>query len=651
MGNDQVNTPLQAKQQRCLFTLMALLLWAVPVVACANALDRYIAKPDPTYRYELYQVDKTFAYTTYFIQMTSQQWRSSDEVDRPTWEHELLITVPTVLHSASPETALLIVNGGSNGSPPTTETDELLSTLALLSGSVVAMVNQIPNQPLNFADEADNPRSEDAILAYSLDKFLDTGDPEWPVHLAMTKAVVRAMDTTQTVLTEQSLAVDDFIVLGGSKRGWTTWLTAAVDERIKGIIPIAIDLLNMEMQFIHHWEVYGFYTPAIKDYVEFGLPCRWLSDRGQELLRIIDPYFYRDRYTMPKLVINSAGDQFFVTDSSRFYFGDLLSPKHLSYTFNTDHRQGEDEEALLDLAIGALLWVDNVNNDDVAAPFSWRFERDGSIRVQVHDNPDEVYLVQATNPTDRDFRLESIGPAWTRTPLSEVENGVYIGAVPPPPSGFTAFAVELVYEAAQLPGDLPARQVLTTDVRVTPEILPFQGTACAEQTTGMTNISGTVSIDGTPVCALMLANARNAFSCGTSEGRFQMAVPLDQNGEVTLFAFADGFGPYTLPFTPTGEPIDVHMRYESENDPLFLMPVESVAPTDIPNWVTIAGSVATPAGQPVCGLVLANGQHMFSCDEDLGRYELTVPLDTDGNINVFGFADGFLIWREAISVQ
>jgi PhoPQ-activated pathogenicity-related protein len=476
--------------------------------------------------------------------MASQEWRSLSEVDRTLWEHEVQITVPAVLHSASPATALLIVNGGSNGKPPNKQTGELMSTLAGLSGSVVAMINQVPNQPLTFTDEPDNPRTEDAILAYSLDKFLDTGDPEWPAHLAMTKAVVRGMDAIQEFLAEQSHAVDDFVVLGGSKRGWTTWLTAAVDQRVKAIVPISIDLLNMEMQFIHHWEAYGFYTPAIADYVELDLPCRLLSERGQELLGIIDPHVYRERYTMPKLVINSAGDEFFATDSSRFYFHDLLAPKALRYTFNTDHSQGEDEEDLLDVAIGALLWIDDVNRNRIADRFSWTFEQDGSIRVETDDLPDEVNLVQATNPSARDFRLEAIGPLWTRTALSEVdEGGVFFGSVPPPASGYTAFALEVVYEAVPLPGGTPIREVYTTDVRVIPEDLPFRGDACASQTTGMTNISGTVSVGDVPICALVLANGRQTSPAARATAGSSLPSPSIQPATSPSFRSPMASGP------------------------------------------------------------------------------------------------------------
>jgi PhoPQ-activated pathogenicity-related protein len=620
-----------------------------PPAAFATALDNYVAKPDPSYRYDLYHVDQTLLYTSYFVHLVSQRWRTTTEVDRPVWEHELQITIPAVVHSASPRTALLIVNGGSNGGPLNTQTGAGLSALATLTGSIVAMIDQVPNQPLYFADEAGQPRSEDAIIAYSLDKFLTTGDPEWPVQLPMTKAVVRAMDTIQDFLKGESITVDDFIVLGGSKRGWATWLTAAVDRRVKAIVPISIDILNMEMQFIHHWEVYGFYAPALADYVAFDIPCRLLSDRGQELLEIVDPYSYRDRYTMPKLVINSAGDQFFVTDSSRFYFSDLPTPKDLRYTFNTDHSQGENKAALLDLAAGALLWIDDVNRQRESPRFSWSFEADGSIRVQATDPPNEVYLVQATNPAARDFRLATIGPAWKRTSLAPSADGSYVGYVPPPPSGYSAFAIELAYDLVPVSGVSPVRQVFTTEVRITPDTLPFQGTACPSSPVRRTNISGTVALKDTPVCALMLANGRHVFSCGTSQGRFQMAIPLDQNGEATLFAFADGLSQYSLTFTPTGTPIDVQMHYAGADGPAFSMPVTSISATDRPNWVTIAGSALTPAGAPVCALVLANGQHEFSCGENLGNYELTVPLDTNGEITVFGFADGLRTWKETVA--
>jgi PhoPQ-activated pathogenicity-related protein len=473
-----------------LLSALSILLFLLPAAAAARemvtppvretALDRYVAKADESYNYVHYDTDDEILYTSYFISMTSQQWRKPDEVDRVLWQHDVLISKPRNPLADTGHTAILLIDGGNNtGARPDDATLQLMGLIALATNSITAVIKQVPNQPLYFADETDKPRKEDEILAYSLDKYLVTGDEEWPVHLAMTKAAVRAMDTVQDFIArETSERVDDFIIIGGSKRGWTTWLTAAVDARVKGIVPVSIDLLNIDRQFIHHKSVYGFYTPSIKDYVAFDLPCRIQTPQGAALIDIIDPFNYRYRYTMPKLIINSTGDQFFATDSSPFYFGNLPGPKTLLYTVNTDHKQGDIENLLLN----ALLWMDDVLQGKTASEYTWTLEPDGSIRVQTFSQPDKVYLWQATNPNARDFRLETIGEAWTKTKLDDIGGGVYIGWAPEPATGFTAYTVEVVFEEGVVFGLLEADRKFTTDVRVTPNVLPFGGSGCAADT-------------------------------------------------------------------------------------------------------------------------------------------------------------------------
>lgn len=452
-----------------------------------TALDDYVAAPDTNYSYLHYHTERGDGYTTYFVKMTSQKWRAPGEVDRVLWEHELLIAVPWVSHSGNSHTAFLMVNGGRNSGELTSQDNDVIGLLAVVTGSVAAIINQIPNQPLSFSDETGS-RSEDEILAYGMDKYLDTGDPAWLVQLPMTKAVVRAMDTVQAfaVNFEGSFPkpprIDDFIVGGGSKRGWATWLAAAVEaqkgntSRVKAILPASIDLLNLGEQFVHHWEAYGFYAPAIHDYADFDLPCRAQTQAGQEMLELIDPYAYRDRLTMPKLVLNSAGDQFFLPDSSQFYYADLPGPKRLRYTLNTDHSQGQDLSSII---LPTLSWISDVRDGKQGPDFSWTLEPEGSIRVETVTTPKRVRLWQATNPDARDFRLETIGPAWTRTDLQNTGNGVYIGYVSPPAEGWRAFTVELTFPGSTvIPTPLESDQVFTTDVRVTSATLPYEGTAC-----------------------------------------------------------------------------------------------------------------------------------------------------------------------------
>jgi len=140
--------------------------------------------------------------------------------------------------------------------------------MAVSTHSVTAELRQIPNQPLVFAGDG-KERTEDAIVAYTWDKFLRGGDDNWPLRLPMTKATVRAMDTITAFSKSPEgggVTVDKFVVAGGSKRGWTTWTTAAVDQRVIAIAPLVIDLLNVEKSFDHHYSVYGFWASAIQDY-------------------------------------------------------------------------------------------------------------------------------------------------------------------------------------------------------------------------------------------------------------------------------------------------------------------------------------------------------------------------------------------------
>ena len=105
----------------------------------------------------------------------------------------------------------------------------------------------VPNQPLVFEQDGQQ-RVEDDLIAYTWMKLMKTGDPTWTARMPMVKSAVRAMDAIQAVMASDAggrLQVDGFVVAGGSKRGWTTWLTGAVDKRVVAIVPIVIDILNV----------------------------------------------------------------------------------------------------------------------------------------------------------------------------------------------------------------------------------------------------------------------------------------------------------------------------------------------------------------------------------------------------------------------
>lgn len=437
-------------------------LAACPAFTADTALDRYVKKPDATYRYDVVKTVRGEGYTAYTVDLTSQTWRQPSEVDRTVWKHWLTIVKPDRVAST---TGYLFITGGSVTAAAPAAPAANFVEMALATNSVTAELRGVPNEPVKFADESAT-RNEDGIIAYTWIKYMKTGDETWPLRLPMTKAAVRAMDTVSTLLATSdagSVKVEKFVVSGGSKRGWTAWTTAAVDKRVTAVIPAVIDLLNLEKSFEHHYKVYGFFAPAVKDYEESGVMDWQGTKEYRDLMLIEEPYHYRDRLTMPKYMVNAAGDQFFLPDSSRYYFDDLKGEKYLRYIPNTDHSlRNSDALESVHAFYEAFL------SGRPRPQFSWAFESNGAIRVTSKDKPSAVKLWQATNAEARDFRLMTIGPAYKSSDLEDRGKGVYIAQMPQPAKGFTAYFIELTYPSG---GKYPFK--FTTAVRVTPDTEPF----------------------------------------------------------------------------------------------------------------------------------------------------------------------------------
>ena len=101
---------------------------------------------------------------------------------------------------------------------------------------------------------------------------MKTGDETWPALLPMVKSAVRAMDAVEGFAQkEHQQKVGKFVIAGASKRGWTTWLTWAVDPRVAGIAPMVIDMLNMKAQTQWAQKVYGKQSEQISDYTDLNL--------------------------------------------------------------------------------------------------------------------------------------------------------------------------------------------------------------------------------------------------------------------------------------------------------------------------------------------------------------------------------------------
>ncbi len=426
-----------------------------------TSIDRYVAAPDDTFRWELVGTHEVPQGTLYVIDLKSQTWLKPNEVDRPVWQHWLTIFKPK---GATSNKAMMFIGGGGNGKEPPKGLDERVAAIGSATKSVVAELKQVPNQPLVFHGDG-KPRVEDDLIGYTWDQFIKTGDERWPARGPMTKSVVRAMDTVEAFLASEAggkLKVDQFVVAGGSKRGWTTWMTAAVDKRVIAIAPLVIDVLNMDVSMRHHYAAYGFWAPAIEEYVDHRIMQRRDTANYAKLLQIEDPFAYRDRFTMPKCIINATGDQFFLPDSSQFYFSELPGEKHLCYVPNTDHSL-KDSDAVEALVAFHYSIVNNIPRPE----FTWSVDAQNRLSVHCKTQPKRVLLWQAVNPDSRDFRVDTIGRAYKSKEVKETGDGIYVVQLTQPEKGWQASFVQCEFDIG---APVPLR--LTTGVKVLPEVLP-----------------------------------------------------------------------------------------------------------------------------------------------------------------------------------
>ncbi len=449
----------------------------------STALADYINNGDATYSVTAAPTPTIagVGYTVYVFDLRSQTWRTTADVAsaQPTspangtavWQHWLQIIVPTTVTKS---TALLLINGGDNGAQPTTLSTDMtaLGNLAIAEGMITVNLPTIPNQKLDFVfgDAPGVTRREDEIISYTFDRFVNTSDASWLALLPMVKSVVRAMDAVQAKDTTlpNGVNINDFILTGYSKRGWTTWLTGAVDSRVKAVIPGVIDLLNTDESFVHHYNYYGFFAEAVQDYQDFDLIQNTLEPANQEIGRIVDPYRYlfnSNLTNIPKLMLDSTGDEFFVPDSAQFYYSDIPGPKYIRYIPNTGHGLNATE-----VSNSTLTFTNAVLNNLALPQYSWTIDPDGAIRVTTPSSPTSVLVWQATNPSARDFRNTiggvNQGIVWTSSSATNLGGGVYVGNVATPGTGARAFMIELTF-ASPIVG-VPYK--FTTEVRVVSNI-------------------------------------------------------------------------------------------------------------------------------------------------------------------------------------
>jgi len=472
-------------------------------------LDDYVHLDDGEWKWEVIGEERYGGVTVYLLNMTSQRWMAHDPdfSSRPVWWHFMGIAVPDEV--TQPETGSLFIGSGNNNeeAPPGRGSywNVVAASVANDTGMISGYILQCPNQPVLFRDDPkQSSRSEDNFIAYTwrwaYDNYTGGAGDDTPfevvARMPMTKAAKRGLDTIAAFAAENvpgSDNIDKFMVMGASKRGWTTWSLAAVDQRVIAIAPLVYSLLKMEETVMQHFQTMGgAWSFAFGPYFNEDLTYHLTEEIASTILYAYeDPYRYRTRLSMiPKLLVVASGDEFFFCSDSHSWWDDIASmgPMYMMMNPNAEHVLFPHWLRIYRTIVAFGLKV--LNGDEMPNVRSERGnDAEGGYARIVVEGDDQPYSVRAMRSMTiddgerRDWRLVAGHPdrevhpvRWNQTEHTE-NDGVFECRIENDPEEveWTGCFVEGTWEYEGFEMQLTSEVVMTPD---TFPVGPCEGDDC-----------------------------------------------------------------------------------------------------------------------------------------------------------------------------
>ncbi|WP_162298294.1 PhoPQ-activated protein PqaA family protein [Candidatus Aquarickettsia rohweri] len=388
----------------------------------SEVLTNFIKYDDDAYNYEFLEKSNSNDLDILVYLLTAQKWpiNKTDSMTQTIWKHKLIIYIPK--SNIKFNKILLYVNAGYNNKDGKEELTKEKVNFAEIAKQTQLPVIELRNNPNQFLLIDEKLQKEDQILASTYLKVMDNPykNAYLAGHLPMAKSVIKAIDASYDIfLKKYDIKIQEFILAGASKRGWAIWLAALEDSRVSAIIPIVIDILNVPETISHICQSYKDGCPeALRDYKNAGVIDKIHSKNFKQLMKIEDPFSYlspeydkkyQSRLSIPKYIINSSGDDFFVPDSSKFYFNKLPGnqnyirylPNSMHYLSGNPISDALGNQKKVDDAISTFYKFQAKNI--ILPDIKWEFKQN-SINITSSIKPEKVLLWYSINNNSRDFR-------------------------------------------------------------------------------------------------------------------------------------------------------------------------------------------------------------------------------------------------------
>ena len=227
---------------------------------------------------------------------------------------------------------------------------------------------------------------------------------------------------------------------------------------------MVIDMLNLVPSFENHYRSYGEFSPAVSSYVKYDIQDWLETDEFKKLMSYVEPYSFLDKYSMPKYIINAGSDEFFSTDSWRFYYDQLPDDKILRYVPNSNHSLSGGY-----LNKDLMAYFYRIINDINFPSLKWTLNKN-IIEVELDYQDDyNVSIWTAINEEGRDFRLWEKGELWSEVKIDKSDDNKYLIDIDQEFNGYKAVMMEFTIDP-----DSKFPLIISTGPYVFPDTYPYE---------------------------------------------------------------------------------------------------------------------------------------------------------------------------------
>ena len=218
------------------------------------------------------------------------------------------------------------------------------------------------------------------------------------------------------------------------------------------IAPMVIDVLNMPAQMDRQVECFGRPSEQIEPYVKRNLVPMRDTPEAKRLWSWVDPWTYREKFTMPKLIVLGTNDRYWAPDALNLYWDDLPGEKWISYTPNAGHdlteRKADGTKDPWRAVNAAAAFTRHQVTGRPLPKLTWKHDDAGDklrLAVTAEPAPKEIRVWRANGPTRdlRDARWEPRSATLADGKAEIIEER--------PATGVCSFFAELAYEIDELP--------------------------------------------------------------------------------------------------------------------------------------------------------------------------------------------------------